>query len=873
MAGANREWSLNFVLFAPDVWIKLCSILDLSLVVAVMPPFIPPSNPPALIKSIAPETINATDRSIFLAGRGAQIGSAKIPLYSVPKPLFSRTSLRPLKLTRSLSHKRVSNEENETTKILKRSDRNLSTSATVKAKATSEVVNFYQDYSVPNSPPLASKTAATLGKSIFIGSRPPAATTTFKSKTKKFVSSVAIAGLDRITLSHDSEAKFLVTRQRGGKVREFQLTATPAPNENRKPENRRQPDTENANVVEVIADRQEYNTNEEIITATGNVEIRFSNGVLVAERVQVNLRNRLAVAEGEVVLTRGEQILRGDRFEYNFVQDSGAIISANGEIYQPSTSNDFDTSAPVNSSSEFIADRTLSDRLALNQPLQRVTTAEGYSFSIGRTNLSNPVAPQTQGGAGINRIRFQADRVDFDAERWTATNVRLTNDPFSPPELELRAASATYRNIAPLVDEVILDNSRIVFDQSFSLPTFQDRIVLDRRRRSPGLFTIGYDGTDRGGLYIERGFKIIDTDSVSFDLKPQYLLQRVIFPDTFRSDDDIEEDIDPFSLSALGLIADLDVTLAQRTTFRALGSFASLDPNNMAENLRVRVGLRQLIGEIERPHSLSLEYKYRERIYNGSLGFQTVNNNFGLLLASPDIPLGDTGINLSYQAAIEQIEASTDRPDLLEAGQTDDLISLTRYQGSASLNRGFLLWQGDALPPTAEEGLRYTPTPVQPYLKLVTGITGATSVYSNGDSQPLLTANVGILGQLGHFSEDFFDYTGFNLAYSQSLRGDESPFLFDRFVDAQTLSWGITQQIYGPIRVGVQSSFNLDNSDTISTDFFVEYSRRTYNILLRYNPVLEIGSISLRISDFNWSGNPGSLDGTDIRPVQRGITR
>jgi hypothetical protein len=87
------------------------------------------------------------------------------------------------------------------------------------------------------------------------------------------------------------------------------------------------------------------------------------------------------------------------------------------------------------------------------------------------------------------------------------------------------------------------------------------------------------------------------------------------------------------------------------------------------------------------------------------------------------------------------------------------------------------------------------------------------------------------------------------------------------------LTWGITQQIYGPIRVGVQSSLSLNDSEEISTDYFIEFSRRTYNILLRYNPVLEIGSINLRISDFNWSGNPGTLDGTDIRPVIRGVTR
>jgi hypothetical protein len=53
----------------------------------------------------------------------------------------------------------------------------------------------------------------------------------------------------------------------------------------------------------------------------------------------------------------------------------------------------------------------------------------------------------------------------------------------------------------------------------------------------------------------------------------------------------------------------------------------------------------------------------------------------------------------------------------------------------------------------------------------------------------------------------------------------------------------------------------------------VEYSRRTYNILLRYNPVLQVGSLSLRISDFNWRGNPGLFDGSEIRPVVQGVER
>ena len=37
-------------------------------------------------------------------------------------------------------------------------------------------------------------------------------------------------------------------------------------------------------------------------------------------------------------------------------------------------------------------------------------------------------------GGNINRVRFEAEKLEFDSESWRGENVRLTNDPFSPPE-------------------------------------------------------------------------------------------------------------------------------------------------------------------------------------------------------------------------------------------------------------------------------------------------------------------------------------------------------------------------------------------------------------------------------------------------------
>lgn len=673
----------------------------------------------------------------------------------------------------------------------------------------------------------------------------------------------------------ESKITTLTMRDRRGRERKFEIDVSqadpaPAPTpDSERPSTSVELDLENVRVVEVTSDTQEYDEQEQVITARGNVVMRFDRAVMTADSLQVNLTNRFAVAEGNVTLVRGEQVLRGSRFEYFFFEDRGVISNASGEVYQPTANRDFDASSPTDGS-PVVLERVLTDRLTAAQPIQNVSPVGGYQFSLGGGPLGTP-----EGGGRINRVRFEAEKVNFDAQGWQATNVRLTNDPFSPPELEIRADTANYRKVAPLVDELTTTNSRVVFDRKVSAPIFQDRLVFDRRERQPGLFKIGFDGDDRGGLFIEREFVLFSNDVAQLSVTPQYFLQKALFPNFLGNFNEGDEGAgDPFSPSVFGLKSKLSVDIGPQTTLRGKSELTSLDFDEIDEQLRGSLRLQQNFGNQQNPYRIGLEYSYRDRLFNGSLGFQTVQSNIGLLLTSPNIPIGKTGINLTYQAGIQNINADTDRLDLLDAERENDRINLTRYQGAILLNKSFSLWEGKALKATATEGLRYTPVPVVPYLQLNTSITGVGSLYSNGDSQESLTASIGLQGQLGHFSRSFFDYTGFNVTYSQGITGEQqSPFLFDRNADTQTISFGITQQIYGPFRLGFQTSYNLDTGEEISTDYFLEYSRRTYNLLLRYNPILEIGSLSLRISDFNWLGDSEPFDGSGIRPVNQGVKR
>jgi hypothetical protein len=629
-------------------------------------------------------------------------------------------------------------------------------------------------------------------------------------------------------------------------------------------------------VIEVIADQQEYDQEKQIITARGNLEIRFPQGTLTADGVQINLVNRLAVAEGKVILNRGEQIIQGDRLEYNFFEDKGVITNARGEIFQPTVGKDL-SSLSSEETVDTIPEQPLSDRLETNQPLRRVVGKDGYQFVLGSVrdfNLLGEGLP-TQTGGNINRLRFEAQKLTFDSDGWTAQNVRFTNDPFSPPELEVRTDNATFTKVSETQSKLTTSNSRVVVDQRTNLPILNNNLVFDNRPRRPSVIQTGFDGEERGGLYLERRFELINTEKVRFAIIPQYLLQKALLPDSFTvtNSTDLDEKGGLFNQAVFGLKTQLEAQTAPRTNIVLTTDLPSLQLSAIDDKLRAKFAVRREFGDVDRPYLLNVEYNYRERLFNGSLGFQTVQSSIGAVWVSPNLLMGNTGISYSYQVGLQNIEAETDRNELIGDNSDEDLTTLVRFQTAVSLGKDFYLWQGEALDATAEAGLRYTPVPVRPFLKLNTALTGVASIYGNGDTQPSLKMSIGIQGQVGHFSRRFFDYTGFNLRFSQGIRGDTSPFLFDRFVDTSTISFGITQQIYGPIRIGVQTSFSLNQNDEISTDYILEYSRRTHNIYLRYNPVLEIGSLSLRISDFNWTGNPDPFDGTAVQPVVQGVTR
>ncbi|MEO1375407.1 MAG: DUF3769 domain-containing protein [Cyanobacteria bacterium J06635_10] len=618
--------------------------------------------------------------------------------------------------------------------------------------------------------------------------------------------------------------------------------------------------TETRRVIEIVADRQTYDENRRVVTADGNVVVRFDGSVVDADSLQVNIDNLIAVGEGNVAVTRGEQVLRGQRFTYNFIQDTGDLESGSGEVNIAQAREDFSFDSPEVAAGG-VSRRPPSDRIRRNQPLTNVASPGGINVLLGGRDARS--LPSGQQGGEVRRMRFEAARVDFYPRGWEAKDVRITNDPFSPPELELRASSVTLNQISPRQDKLRLRKPRLVFDRGLTLGIGGYTRTIDRTERdaNPALVSFGFDGDERGGFFLERSFVPVNSSQVSWKVTPQFFAQSAV------------EGGDGNFPSLFGLKSSLNATLSPRSQVRASTSLTSLDLNDLEDNLRASVRLNHLLGDGRNTHRATLEYSYRDRLFNGTLGFQTVQSSFGGVITSPNIPLGKTGLNLRYQAGAQQVSANTDRLDLLDTNRSNDRVSLGRLQASATIGGGIMLWQGKPLARTKTEGLKYTANPVVPYVQAFGSVTGTGSYYSNGDNQNTLIGTIGLQGQFGNFSKPFLDYTGFNVSYSQGTNDGLSPFLFDRYVDNKILTAGITQQLYGPFRLGFQTSINLDNNDRLSTDYVLEYSRRTYGITLRYNPVLELGGISFRISDFNWSGgtDPFSDDAGGVKPVVGGV--
>ena len=83
--------------------------------------------------------------------------------------------------------------------------------------------------------------------------------------------------------------------------------------------------------VSIVADRFEQIGTDNLLVATGNVEVTRGPGRLVADRVEINRETGDAVATGRAIFYDGDDRLTGDRIEYNIKTGTGVVYQ--GEVH------------------------------------------------------------------------------------------------------------------------------------------------------------------------------------------------------------------------------------------------------------------------------------------------------------------------------------------------------------------------------------------------------------------------------------------------------------------------------------------------------------------------------------------------------------
>jgi hypothetical protein len=316
-----------------------------------------------------------------------------------------------------------------------------------------------------------------------------------------------------------------------------------------------------------------------------------------------------------------------------------------------------------------------------------------------------------------------------------------------------------------------------------------------------------------------------------------------------------------------------------RFRFYGDASLSTFNPDNFRAGTRSNV---QFGTPLELPGHRSsralLFGSYRERVYNGSLGLQTVVYSYGaeaegqLLLntrkdpeaAPPSTPYF-TPVSLNWQALSGNYQAALFETDTLDT----QWRSLVRGGVSSSLR----LWEDrDGGDPDPLVRLRHAAEPVIPGLGLDFGINASSAFYQDGARQNSLTLAAGPSFTLGRFEKPFFDYTRFSASLAGTFLDGASPFGFDRTVDLRTVSFSAAQQLYGPLVLEAGATFNIDNDSPFYGDVSYSYvelklQQRAYELGIFYSPYDGIGGIRIRLNDFDFNGG-----GTPFvpRPEHRG---
>jgi hypothetical protein len=470
----------------------------------------------------------------------------------------------------------------------------------------------------------------------------------------------------------------------------------------------------------------------------------------------------------------------------------------------------------------------------------------------------------------LNRLRFQASNLVIRGNRWTAREVAFTNDPFTPAQSWTMGYQVEALFEGEGITRIQAKRTRILLSNRLILPGINSAVIGEDALQ----LTIDTDKRDRDGVYLGYNLPTLRIgDKGKLNLQPQFMLQRSIqgrtesytAPGKSLAGPRVNQDLRAGDLFGLTGVLDLPI---DRFRLQADTSLSTLSPDNLAAGTRSIVRLGTPLGLAGHSSSQGQLFgSYRERIYNGSLGLQTVVYSYGGQLEGslrfnpdPADPGNDSRrtpyfgpVELDWRAVAGNYQASLFGSDQLD----------TQWRGrlNAALSSSLRLWQASLDPARTElAALRYAAEPVRPGVALNFGLASSLARYEDGARQNTLTLFGGPALTLGRFSRPWFDYSQLAVLLGGTLRDGRSPFGFDRAVDLGTISFRAAQQLYGPVVLEAGATVNIDTNSRFYGDVSYSYLelkllQRSYEFGVYYSPYDKIGGFRIRLNDFSFRGS------------------
>jgi len=501
--------------------------------------------------------------------------------------------------------------------------------------------------------------------------------------------------------------------------------------------------------------------------------------------------------------------------------------------------------------------------------LVAVIDTEEETSTSGPRGASVYLRPKPSRGT-VNRLRFQASNLQIRGNRWTGREVAFTNDPLTPAQSWTIGYGVEAVFEGEGVTRIKAERTRILLSNRVALPGINQAVIGDEALQ----LTLDTDRRDRDGIYLGYNLPTLRIgEKGRLNLQPQFMLQRAIqgrtdsytAPGKSLAGPAVNQPLRAGDLFGLTGVLNLPI---DRFRLQADTSFSTLSPQNLAAGTRSIVRLSTPLGLAGHQKSQGQLFgAYRERVYNGSLGLQTVVYSYGGQLegtlrfnpdpADPRSDLRRTPyfgpIELDWRAVAGNYQAN-----LFES---DRLDTQWRARLNGGLSSSLRLWQA-ALEPEVDvsAALRYAAEPVRPGLALNVGLASSLAGYGDGARQNTFTLFGGPAITLGRFRQPWFDYSQVAVLLGGTVRDGRSPFGFDRAVDLRTLSFRAAQQLYGPLVVEAGATVNIDSNSRFYGDVSYSYvelklQQRSYELGVYYSPYDKIGGIRIRLNDFSFSGS------------------